>query len=154
MRPVELRYFGRGNTDGDAVVWMPEQRVVASGDLVVHPTPYGFGSYPADWIEALEAIKALDYAYLIPGHGAVQPDTAYVDQLIALMAEVRAQVGPLAEAGLSLEEVRAEVDLSAQQSLFAQGDAWIANRFNAWWGAPFIGVAYQEATGDPILQGQ
>lgn len=154
IRPVELVYFGRGNTDGDAVVWMPEQRVVATGDLVVNPTPYGFGSYPADWIAALEQINALDYAHLIPGHGAVQDDTAYVDQLIGLIAAVRAQVGPLAEAGLSLEEVRAEIDLSGQQALFAQGDAWIANRFNAWWVQPFVGVAYQEATGDPIIQGQ
>jgi len=153
-RPVELLWLGRGNTDGDAVIWLPEQRVVAAGDLVVHPTPYGFGSYPADWIETLGAVNALDYAYLIPGHGAVQTGTAYADQLIALMAEVRAQVAPLAEAGASLEEVREAVDLSDQQALFAQGDDWIANRFNAWWVQPFVGVAYQEATGEPIIQGQ
>ncbi|MEE2525327.1 MBL fold metallo-hydrolase [Hyphobacterium sp. HN65] len=153
-RPVELHYFGRGNTDGDTVIWLPEQRVVATGDLVVNPTPFGFGSYPADWIETLGEINALDYAYLIPGHGAVQTDTIYVDQLIALIAEVRSQVAPLADAGMSLEEVRAAIDLSDQQALFANGNDWIANRFNAWWVQPFVGVAYQEATGDPIIQGQ
>ena len=63
-------------------------------------------------------------------------------------------VAPLAEAGASLEEVREAVDLSDQQALFAQGDDWIANRFNAWWVQPFVGVAFQEATGEPIIQGQ
>jgi glyoxylase-like metal-dependent hydrolase (beta-lactamase superfamily II) len=153
-RPVELRYFGRGNTDGDAVIWLPAQRIVVSGDLVVHPTPFGFGSYPMEWIETLRDIAALDFAYLIPGHGDVQTDTAYIEQLIALMEASRAQVAPLAESGMSLDAVREQVDLSAFQARFANGDAWIANRFNAWWVQPFVGVVYQEATGDPIVQGQ
>lgn len=153
-RPVELRYPGRGNTDGDTIAWLPQQRIVVTGDLVVHPTPFGFGSYPAEWITTLEAIKALEYDWLIPGHGAVQTDTVYIDRLIALIAEVRAQIAPLAGAGMSLEEVRAEVDLTEHQALFSGGDAWIASRFNAWWVQPFVGVAYQEATGEPIVQGQ
>lgn len=46
QRPVELRFLGPGNTDGDLIAWLPRQRIVATGDLVVAPIPFGFGSYP------------------------------------------------------------------------------------------------------------
>src|SRR5687767_7002882 len=39
--PVRLLHFGRANTDGDLVAWLPEQKIVASGDIVVAPSPYG-----------------------------------------------------------------------------------------------------------------
>ena len=52
--PVELLVLGRANTDGDLIAWMPGQKVVATGDAVVAPTPYGFNSYPSDWIAVLE----------------------------------------------------------------------------------------------------
>lgn len=153
-RPVELMHFGRGNTDGDTIIWLPVQQVVATGDLVVAPIPYGFGSYPGDWLAVLEEISALDYVALIPGHGPVQRDRAYVDRLAAMIADIRRQVGVLVAEGADLDTVRAGVDVSEHRAIFAEGDAWRANRFDAYWARPFVGVAYQEATGEPIVQGQ
>lgn len=69
VAPVEVLFLGRANTDGDAVVWLPRQRVIATGDIVVSPIPYGFGSFPADWIGVLNRLKGYDVVMLIPGHG-------------------------------------------------------------------------------------
>jgi glyoxylase-like metal-dependent hydrolase (beta-lactamase superfamily II) len=67
--PVEVMFLGRGNTDGDAVVWAPRQRVLASGDLVVAPIPYAAHTYPGEWIATLKRLEAFDFAWLVPGHG-------------------------------------------------------------------------------------
>lgn len=148
--PVELLVLGRANTDGDLVAWMPRQKVVATGDAVVAPTPYGFNSYPADWIAVLEKIKALRFVRLIPGHGAVQTDTDYVDRLIASLRDVRARVAPLAEQGVSQEDVRAKVDYSDQIRLFAGDSAWAKRWFEAYWLGPITSSAWREAKGIPI----
>lgn len=47
LRPLTVA-IGKANTDGDAVVWLPRQRVVASGDIIVHPVPYAAHSFPSE----------------------------------------------------------------------------------------------------------
>lgn len=153
IAPVELMFLGRANTDGDAVAWMPRQRVLASGDIVVHPIPYASACFLGEWIGVLERIKTLDFAYLVPGHGEVQTDREYIDRLIWALTEVRAQVGPLAKQGLTLPEVRKQVNVTELKDRFAGNDPWL--RFTM--GAVFLGDvvknAYQEAKGDSIIQG-
>lgn len=150
--PVEALFLGRANTDGDAVVWLPVQRVLVTGDLVVAPIPFGFGSYPADWIETLKRLRGYDFAALVPGHGAPQADRAYLDRLIALLSEVRAQVGPLAAQGLNLEETRKRVDFAAQAAAFAGDDPWLRRWFDQYWVQPITAAAWKEAKGLPIEQ--
>lgn len=151
--PIELMYLGRANTDGDAVAWLPKQKLVATGDIVVAPYPYGFGSYPADWIGTIDKIKALGFATLIPGHGEPQRDSAYLDKLQKAIADIRSQVGPLAKQGLTLEEVRKKVDFTRTAALF--GDSELAKgSFQGGFAAPMISSAYKEARGEPIIQGE
>jgi len=105
VREIQIHYFGRGNTRGDAVVYLPREKVVIAGDLVVHPTPYGFGSFPKDWIQTLHQVAALDFEYLIPGHGEVQRDKAYLELLIEILEFVVDEVEQAVAAGLSLEDL-------------------------------------------------
>jgi glyoxylase-like metal-dependent hydrolase (beta-lactamase superfamily II) len=68
---VELLQLGRGHTKGDTVVWLPEERVLFSGDLVEYEaTPYTGDAYLTDWPATLDAIEALNPAKLVPGRGA------------------------------------------------------------------------------------
>lgn len=152
-RRVRVMFLGRANTDGDAIVWLPNQRLVATGDVVVSPIPFGFFSYPADWIATLGRIKALEFELLVPGHGLPQSDAAYLDRLVATIADIRAQVSALAAQELSLDQVRERVDFSAQTAIFGP-----TNRrrvaFEGLWLRPMIENAYREATGVPIVQGE
>ncbi|MFN3521209.1 MAG: MBL fold metallo-hydrolase [Phenylobacterium sp.] len=154
LAPVEVAFLGRGNTDGDAVVWAPRQRVLAAGDLVVAPVPYAAHTYPGEWIASLEKVKAYDFAVLVPGHGAPQTDRAYLDRLIAALAEVRARVGPLARSGASLEEVRRQADLSGVRRAFAGDDAWIRFLMDAVCLNDLVANAYKEARGETVVQGK
>ncbi len=151
-RPVELRFPGRANTDGDAIAWLPKERILVTGDIVVWPIPFGFFSFPGEWIQVLKSFKAMDYSILVPGHGEPQTDTAYIDRLIATIGDIRGQVGPLARRGLSVEEVRRKVDYSAQTAIF--GDTNRHRRlFDAYWLTPMTINAYLEARRLPMKQG-
>jgi glyoxylase-like metal-dependent hydrolase (beta-lactamase superfamily II) len=152
VRPVQLIFPGRANTDGDALAWLPKERVVVTGDVVVSPIPFGFFSFPGEWIEVLKRIKSMNFAVLIPGHGEPQRDTVYLDRLTTTLRDVRDQVGPLARAGKSLEDVRKAVNFDAQLALF--GDTPRRQRhFDDFWLKPMVVNAYVEAKGTPMVQG-
>ena len=152
-RPVQALFLGRANTDGDAVVWLPRQRILVAGETVISPFPYGFESYPADWIEVLRKLRAYPFRALIPGHGPVQHDAAQIDRITAALQAVRAQVAALVGQGLTLAQVQAKVDLDASQRSFVDDDPWLALWFKAFWADPIVASAYKEAKGEPITQG-
>jgi glyoxylase-like metal-dependent hydrolase (beta-lactamase superfamily II) len=151
--PMRLLFLGRANTDGDAIAWLPKQKIVATGDIVVAPYPFGFGSFSGDWIEAIRKIKALGFATLIPGHGSPQTNHSHLDNLIAGLTDLRTQVTPLAKAGMPLDEVRKKVDFTKSIALFGDTARVKANLPSLFFD-PMIGSVYKEARGEPIVQGE
>ncbi|HTQ01870.1 MAG TPA: MBL fold metallo-hydrolase [Casimicrobiaceae bacterium] len=76
---VELMQLGRGHTKGDTVAWLPQEKIMFSGDLVEFgATPYCGDAYLNDWPETLDAIAALAPEKLVPGRGASLADRAAV----------------------------------------------------------------------------
>ena len=72
-RTVELRHLGRGHTDNDLVVLIPDADVVLAGDLVEQGGPPGFSdSYPLEWPETVAELTArmTTGTMVVPGHGA------------------------------------------------------------------------------------
>src|SRR6202795_485456 len=70
-REVQILQLGRGHTKGDTVVWLPQEKILFSGDLVEYgATPYTGDAYLTDWPATLDAIAALKPAKLVPGRGA------------------------------------------------------------------------------------
>jgi glyoxylase-like metal-dependent hydrolase (beta-lactamase superfamily II) len=63
--------LGRGHTKGDTVVWLPQEKILFSGDLVEYgATPYTGDAYLSEWPATLDAIAALKPEKLVPGRGA------------------------------------------------------------------------------------
>ncbi len=146
-RSVELRHIAPGNTKGDMFLWLPEERILATGDIVVRPTPYGFYSYPRSWAAVLRELKAFNARYIVPGHGEVMTDTAYIDLLAKTMDFVADQVEAQAKAGKSLDETRAAVDWSPVEERFTEGDSMRALLFNIWFKTPIVEAQYKLSTG-------
>jgi len=146
-RQVELRHIAPGNTKGDLFLWLPEERILATGDIVVRPTPYGFGSYPRTWAGVLRDLKALEPRVIVPGHGDILTDTAYLDLLAETMDLVVKQVDPRVAEGKDLEEIRAAFDWSPVEEPFTGGDAMRARLFELWFKTPIVEAEYNEATG-------
>ncbi len=146
-RAVELLHLGRGNTAGDLIMWVPDAGVVATGDLVVAPTPFGFGSYAGEWAETLKAVRALSPAVLVPGHGPVQRDTRYLDLLVETLELVARQMEALVAEGADEAAAVAALDFSSVEERFTGGDAFLAGRFDAWFKRPVGRAAYRVAVG-------
>ena len=69
-REVQIIHAGRGHTRGDTVAWLPEERVLFSGDLVEYgATPYCGDAHFADWPATLDRLAALQPKALVPGRG-------------------------------------------------------------------------------------
>ena len=87
-RPVQLRHLGRGHTDNDLVLTVPDAALVIAGDLVEEGAPPQFASaYPLDWPGTLDAVAELVTGRVVPGHGAIV-DRAFVQAQRAELAEL------------------------------------------------------------------
>lgn len=126
---ISIHWLGRGNTDGDVIVWLPGQKILITGDLLVAPVPYAFDSPMVDWIDTLERLKSYQPETIIPGHGAVQDDTAYLDQVIALLRTTVGAVRAAHDNGVAFGDLHERVALTEQEQLFSNGE--VANAF-AW----------------------
>lgn len=121
-REVRVMFLGRGNTNGDAVIFVPDAKVVAAGDLLVAPTPYSYGSYLTEWIQTLGKVKALGATTIVPGHGPVEKDYSYIDLVSSALQSVLTQVQAAVAKHLSLEDTRKQVDVSAFKEKFCAKD--------------------------------
>lgn len=146
-RTAELRHIAPGNTKGDMFLWLPAERILATGDIVVRPTPYGFFSYPRSWAGVLRQLKALGATTIVPGHGDVMTDYAYLDLLAETMELVADQVDVAAKAGKTLDETRAAMDWSSVEKRFAGDDEMAARVFNIWFKVPIVEAEYNLSTG-------
>src|SRR3984957_10596786 len=73
-KEVRARYFGRGHTNGDAVIYFPALKTIHTGDLMAGTTPlidYTGGGSLIEWTKTLDSAMKLDFETVIPGHGAV-----------------------------------------------------------------------------------
>jgi len=107
---VQLLQLGRGHTKGDTVVWLPQDRVLLSGDLVeFDATPYAGDAYFKDWPQTLENLAALKPLALVPGRGPALLGEAQVAAGLKatgdFIADVRASVQAGVTAGLDLNAV-------------------------------------------------
>jgi glyoxylase-like metal-dependent hydrolase (beta-lactamase superfamily II) len=74
-KEVRAKYYGRGHTNGDAVIYFPALRTVHTGDLMSGNTPlidYPGGGSVVEWTKTLDGVlNGLDFDRVIPGHGPV-----------------------------------------------------------------------------------
>jgi glyoxylase-like metal-dependent hydrolase (beta-lactamase superfamily II) len=107
-RRVQLRDWGRANSPHDVTVYLPEERVLFTGDILVQsPLPYSGASWPVPWIEVLRGIEAMPVVAVVPGHGPVQRDHAYTHQVRELLERVTSRVEAMARDGKTLEQIQA-----------------------------------------------
>jgi glyoxylase-like metal-dependent hydrolase (beta-lactamase superfamily II) len=97
-RVMDCYWFGRGHTDGDLVIHLPEDRLVLTGDLFAGGDPfvrlidYNGGGSLVEWSGTLEKVLALDFDRVIPGHSALTDRArlqAYLDEIVRMQDLIR-----------------------------------------------------------------
>jgi glyoxylase-like metal-dependent hydrolase (beta-lactamase superfamily II) len=74
-RRLELRHFGAGHSYGDSVCWLPDEKILFSGDLVENRCGvYAGDGYLQAWSRTLDKLESLNADILVPGRGAALRD--------------------------------------------------------------------------------
>jgi glyoxylase-like metal-dependent hydrolase (beta-lactamase superfamily II) len=86
-RAVNMRYLGRGHTNSDIIVDVPDASVVFAGDLIEEGSPPVFrDAYPLEWPSAVRAMLKGAARVVVPGHGDVVDRSFITSQLRELEA--------------------------------------------------------------------
>src|SRR5882724_7524146 len=107
-REIQLHVLGRAHTNGDLFIFMPKEKVVATGDALIDWMPFMNDGYPAEWPETLTTLGKLGFDHIIPGHGEVRPKShlaffrGYFVDLIAAVKKASAD-------GATLDEMKTKV---------------------------------------------
>jgi cyclase len=144
-RIVDVAFLGRGNTGGDAVVWVPDAKTLVAGDLVVLPVPYAFGSFNTEWVETLKRLEGYHATNIVPGHGPVQHDYEFVHKMEAMLDSLNKQSKEGVRQGLTDDQVLAKIDLSEEKKQIAGDDKALQRQFNNYFLVPGAKRSAEEA---------
>jgi glyoxylase-like metal-dependent hydrolase (beta-lactamase superfamily II) len=128
-KEVRARYFGRGHTNGDCVVYFPALKVLHTGDLMAGNTPlidYAGGGSLLEWAHTLDAALKLDFDTVIPGHGPVTDKASLLAYRNNVEKLCRRAAGLIRE-GKSQEEVG---------KVMAAEFGWAPNSMQMQWSLP------------------
>jgi glyoxylase-like metal-dependent hydrolase (beta-lactamase superfamily II) len=149
-RTVEIAFLGRGNTAGDAVVYVPDAKVLVTGDLLVGPTPYAIGSFIDEWIATMKALAAYDASVIIPGHGSVQHDKQYMLLETQALESLSQQAHQAVKQGQTQEQFQKSLNLTEFRDKMAANDPSRQRVFDQYFVAPGSVRAYREAKEGPL----
>jgi glyoxylase-like metal-dependent hydrolase (beta-lactamase superfamily II) len=142
---VRLIQLGRGHTKGDTVAWLPQQKILFSGDLVEYgATPYAGDAYFTDWPTTLDNVAALGAEQVVPGRGAALTNAGMCAEGISGTRSFIADMFESVKAGVAKGH-----DL---KRVHADTDALLRPKYGHWFiyehCIPFdVSRAYDEATG-------
>jgi glyoxylase-like metal-dependent hydrolase (beta-lactamase superfamily II) len=127
-RTIELMHVGRGHTDNDLIILVPDADALMAGDLVEESGPPVYGdAYPFSWPATLERIGELATGAVVPGHGTVV-DRAFVSAQQDMTAEVAARAARHVDQGVPVEDLLDDPPIPEQMLRIAFDRAHVERR--------------------------
>ena len=112
---MELIHFGQGHTPGDIIVYLPEEKILFAGDLVMNGyNPQVRDGNPYNWMNFLDEMEKMPIETIVPGHGFVARKDS-LGQLKAYFLVLHKNVETMVKNGKGLEEIQREMVLSDYQ---------------------------------------
>jgi cyclase len=111
-REIQIKFLGRAHTDGDVVIFLPQERIVATGDMVAGGLSYTGDAFVQEWPATLEKLNALAFDTVMPGHGAVFKGKDHIRNLQAYWRDFYAQASDLCKRGVPPEQAAKQMDLT------------------------------------------
>ena len=111
-RLVKLMYMGQGHTIGDAVAYIPDQKVLFSADLTfntLHPTVREGDS--VNWERILDRLNGLDINWIVVGHGDIVQGKSILQDQARYFETMRSRVANMMARGMGLDQIKANIDL-------------------------------------------
>ena len=134
-REIRLLYLGRGHTGGDLVVYLPQEKVLCTGDLLVHDIANLIDGYVNEWPDALEKLRPIDFVDVIPGHGEPFKGKERIDWFQAYLRDLWSQGSALHDQKVSAADAARRIDMTAHKSHYPAiagpgvNPPWVARMF-------------------------
>jgi glyoxylase-like metal-dependent hydrolase (beta-lactamase superfamily II) len=115
-REIRILYLGRGHSDTDLMVYLPKEKIVATGDFFEGPATgaLNFGFHD-EWAINLEKLKALDFETVVPGHGEPFKGKDQISYFQAFLRDLWNQTKALHDQKVPVAEAARRIDLSAHR---------------------------------------
>ena len=108
-REIQVLHHDRAITPGDSFLYLPKQKIVIAGDLLINPVTFALSCYPTGWIKTLEYIDSLDASIIVPGHGEPLRDEKLLKATIAVLKDLQKRGADAKARGLDPDAARAEI---------------------------------------------
>ncbi len=99
-----LVFDTNGTPSGDAFLYLPAERIVVTGDLLINPITFALSCYPTEWLRTLERLDSLDAAVLVPGHGEPLRDKDLLRATMDVLRELLHRGKELKAKGLTVRQ--------------------------------------------------
>jgi len=115
-REIRLFYVGHGHTAGDLVVYLPKEKVLCTGDLLVHDVANLIDGFVNEWPDALERLRPIDFVDVIPGHGDPFKGKERIDWFQAYLRDLWRQGTALHDQKVPAPEAAKRIDMTAHRA--------------------------------------
>lgn len=139
-RLVCLRNWGMAHTKGDQIVYLPEERILFTGDLLENSIFPIFPWLPPDdvnidgdnWIRVLGAFLEYDPKVVVPGHGRLG-GKALIAEVLSFHQSMRDLVRTSQDEGVSLEAAIPDISEKMQKTYGWEQPFWLQRAIEYWW---------------------
>ena len=111
-REIQLLHFGRAHTGGDVVIYLPQEKVVFTGDMMLPGLAYMGDGHVDEWPDALEGLKGLDFDTWLPGHGPVMRSKVPISNFQDYLRDLWIKSNELYRLGVKWQEAAMQIDMT------------------------------------------
>ena len=111
-REIQIVFLGRAHTGGDVAVYLPDDKVVFTGDMALAGPSFLGDGFVDEWPQTLENLKALDFDVFVPGHGGPVEDLNRIDLVQHYYRDLWQKTAIKHRNGVSVEEAARTIDLT------------------------------------------
>lgn len=119
-REIQLLHLGRAHTGGDVVIFLPQSRIVFTGDMLLPGLSYMGDGFVNEWPATLAALEELDFEWVFPGHGQPFNDRSIIDNFQAYLTDLWQKTSALKQQGISVADAATTIDLSNHSGGYPQ----------------------------------
>jgi len=114
---LHIEYHGHAHTGGDVVVFCPQARAVATGDMILGTLPFIADGFPRVWPKTIDSVGRLSFEHVMPGHGPAQHDRQPMTNERNYIEELAERVGAGKKTGKTAPELQTEITVESLKSI-------------------------------------
>jgi len=118
---LHVEFHGHAHTAGDVIVFSPQKRVAATGDMIHGFLPYAGDAFPTTWPQTIDSVGKLAFDRILPGHGPVHQSKQRMIHMRNYIEELAARVAEGKKAGKTAAELQKTITVESLKSLQADG---------------------------------